>query len=160
MTSSLDDIDKEILANMQLNCQISNAELAKKVSLSAAGVHKRVKKLRADGYFRQDVSLLNRDALGLDLLCFLKLSFKQNLNPYNYEKLRDALNDLPEVLECHALTGSVDAILKVLVKDHASLKDFLQRFSESQDCIAHVQTSIVLEEIKATTSLPLHQVKG
>ncbi len=157
---SLDAIDKEILANMQVDCQISNAELAKKVNLSAAGVHKRLKKLRSDGYFKQDASLLNRDALGLDLLCFLKLSFKQNLNPYNYKELRAVLKGFPEILECHALTGSDDAILKVLVKDHANLKDFLLRFSESQDCIAHVQTSIVLEEIKATTCLPLDQVKG
>jgi Lrp/AsnC family leucine-responsive transcriptional regulator len=152
---TLDAIDRALLEALQRDNQRSNADLAASVGLSAAAVHKRIRKLREQGYVQHDVALLDRHRLGLDLLCFLKIAFKQNLSPANYQELRDALGFMPEALECYALTGSVDAIVKVLVPDHVGLKNFLQRLSEAQDLIAHVDTSIVLEDIKATTSLPL-----
>jgi Lrp/AsnC family transcriptional regulator, leucine-responsive regulatory protein len=62
---------------------------------------------------------------------------------------------LPQVLECYTLTGANDAILKVLVRDHKALREFLAQLSGSQDVIERVQTSIVLEEIKETHELML-----
>ena len=155
----LDKIDIKLLKIIQENSQVSNVDLAESVKLSTAGVHKRLKKLKDEGYLKQSVALLDRARLGLDLLCFLKITFKQNLGTSNYPDLRQAVSSLPEVLECHAMTGTTDALLKVLVKDHQSLKDFLEKLAERQNCIASIETSIVLEEIKATTALPLMSLK-
>jgi len=151
----MDEIDRKLLHLLQQNALISRAELARTVGLSLAGVHKRVHKLQTEGLIRKTVGLLDRNKLGLDLLCFLKVTFKNNLEAKNLPALRQAVEGLAEVLECYTLTGSDDAILKVAVSDHIALRDFLRRFSESQKVIGRVETCIVLEEFKEGTALPL-----
>lgn len=153
--SRMDEIDRKLLLLLQHDAQVSQAELAKEVGLSVTGVHKRIHKLEQEGFIRRTVVLLDRAKLGLDLLCFLKVTFKNNLDPQNLPRLRKAVEELPEVLECFTLTGSDDGILKVLVKDHVSLRDFLRRFSEAQKVIDRIETCIVLEEFKETSELPI-----
>ena len=156
----IDTLDKHILSEIQTDDQTSNVELAERVGLSPAGVHKRLKKLRENGYVEKSVALLSRKKLGLDLLFFLHIRFKENMKPENTEQLGRALHTLPEVLECYTLTGTDDALLKVVVPDQASLKNFMQRLSESQNVIEKAHTAIVLEELKATTCLPLGLEEG
>lgn len=151
----MDEINRKLLQLLQQNAQTSQAELAQQVGLSPGGVHKRIHKLHAEGYVRKTVGLLDRNRLGLDLLCFLKVTFKNNLEAKNLPALRRAVEGLPEVLECYTLTGTDDALLKVAVRDHIALRDFLRRFSESQRVIDRVETCIVLEEFKEGTALPL-----
>jgi DNA-binding Lrp family transcriptional regulator len=152
---TVDAINAKLLNLIQEDDQASMADLAQRVKLSPAGVHRRLKKLQDQGVIKKRVALLDRSKVGIDLLCFLTVSFKENMNPGNRSKLERAMHDLPEVLECYTLTGGIDAILKVAVRDHNALKQFLQRLAESQDLIGRVQTSIALEEIKATTRLPV-----
>jgi Lrp/AsnC family transcriptional regulator, leucine-responsive regulatory protein len=151
----MDQTDKQLLGHLQCDAKLSQAELAKKVGLSIPGVHKRIKRLEASGVIKATVTHLNRLALGLDLLCFVAVTFKTNNNPENQSNLRAVTAQLPEVLECYWLTGSSDALLKVVVRDHQSLGAFLKRLSGVQDVIEKVQTSIVLEELKETHHLPL-----
>ena len=120
-----------------------------------AGVHKRVRRLQTSGLIRRNVAQLDREGLGLDLLCFLTASFKTNTHTDNMRALREATAELPEVLECYTLTGANDAILKITVRDHKHLREFLLRFSSVQDVISSIQTAIVLEEIKETHELPV-----
>lgn len=157
--SDLDAIDGKLLAALQEDNQRSNADLARLVDLSPAGVHKRVRKLREQGYVARDVALLDRKRLGIDLLAFLQVRFRENMKPENNVVLRAALADLPEVLECYTLTGSDDAILKIAVRNQDSLKEFMQRLAERQDVIEKAHTAIVLEEIKSTTELPLAETE-
>ena len=153
--NSLDPTDLKLLEVLQRNNQLSNAELAEHVDLSAAGVHKRVKKLREQGVIAKDAAVLERKHLGLDLLLFMQIRFKENMKAENNASLRRAMASLPEVLECYTLTGTDDAILKVVVRNQGSLKEFMERLAASQDVIEKAHTAIVLEEIKATTELPL-----
>ena len=153
--SDLDPTDLRLLDALQGNNQLSNAELAERVELSGASVHKRIKKLREQGFIAKDTAVLDRKRLGLDLLCLLQLQFKENMKPENTIALRQALATLPEVLECYTLTGTNDAILKVVVHNQGSLKEFMERLAASQNVIEKAYTAIVLEEIKATTELPL-----
>ena len=146
---------QELLELLQYDAGVSRAELAESVGLSVTGLHKRLKRLEAQGIVRKLVAQLDREKLGLDLLCFLSVSFKANTEPGNMDELRRATADLPEVLECYTLTGSQDAILKVIVRDHKGLREFLARLSDVQSVIDRIQTSIVLEEIKETHELPI-----
>jgi DNA-binding Lrp family transcriptional regulator len=150
-----DAVDTMLLRALQTDATQSHASLAQTVGLSLTGVHKRLKRLEGQGFIVQTVALLNREKLGLDLLCFLNVSFKTNTNPNNMQTLNQACQRLPQVLECYTLTGANDAILKVLVRDHKALREFLAQLSGSQDVIERVQTSIVLEEIKETHELML-----
>jgi len=151
----LDEIDRTLLELLQDDAELHHAELARRVGLSAAGVHKRLKRLRQDGYVRKLTAVLDRGRLGLDLLCFLKVTFRGNLNPENLAELRRTLQALPEILECYTLTGTSDAIIKVAVTDHVALREFLQRLSDQQQVIERAETCIVLEELKEAAALPL-----
>jgi DNA-binding Lrp family transcriptional regulator len=153
----LDDIDRRLLTLLQENADQSHADLAASVGLSAAGVHKRLKHLRQDGYVRKVTAVLDRSKLGLDLMCFLKATFRSNLQPENLADLQRCIRDLPEILECYTVTGSSDALIKIAVTDHIALRDFLQRLSAGQQVIERVETCIVLEEFKEGTELPLGQ---
>lgn len=151
----MDAIDVRLLNELQHDADIRTVDLGKLVGLSPAGVHKRLKRLRERGLIRGTVALLDRNALGLDLLCILTLKFRENLMTENLTALERCVNDFPEVLEAYTLTGSVDAIVKVTVSNHRSLREFLRRFAEAQDVVETVQTAIVLEEVKSTSELPV-----
>ena len=155
----MDKTDTQILRLIQQDAKISQADLAHSVGLSVPGVHKRIKRLEATGVIKSAVTHLNRLAIGLDLLCFVSVTFKTNNDPSNHANLRAVTAQLPEVLECYWLTGSTDALLKVVVSDHQALGSFLKRLSGIQTIIDKVQTSIVLEELKETHELPLENLE-
>ena len=73
-SSGLDKLDWQLLALLQTNARVTNTELARKLGLSPPGLYKRLKKLETQGVVRQYVALLNPEALGLDLLCFVSVS--------------------------------------------------------------------------------------
>ncbi len=153
----LDDIDRTLLELLQEDAGQNHSDLARQVGLSAAGVHKRLKRLRQEGYVRKLTAVLDRSRLGLDLLCFLKVTFRSNLQPNNLADLQRTVQSLPEVLECFTLTGSHDAILKIAVTDHIALRDFLRRLSDEQQVIERAETCIVLEELKEGATVPLRR---
>ncbi|WP_245872675.1 Lrp/AsnC family transcriptional regulator [Deinococcus planocerae] len=158
LAPQLDEIDRTLLALLQEDASLSHVDLARQVGLSAPGVHKRLKHLRQGGYIKKVAAVLDRARLGLDLLCFLKVTFRSNLRPENVAELQRCIQELPEVLECYTVTGSSDAILKIAVTDHFALRDFLRRLAEGQQVIERAETCIVLEEFKEGAELPLRPV--
>jgi DNA-binding Lrp family transcriptional regulator len=150
----LDDRDWRLLRLLQDDGRISNAELARQVNLSAPGLQKRIRKLEQRGVIRRYVTLLDRQAVGLDLLCFVNVSLAHH-RPDAAEQFRDEMKVMPEVLECHYLTGEFDYVVKVVVADHTELERFLFERLMRIEGVDRVRTSIVLNEIKASTALPL-----
>ncbi|MFK7603800.1 Lrp/AsnC family transcriptional regulator [Deinococcus sp. SM5_A1] len=156
----MDAIDRRLLAALQRDAEINRTGLAREVGLSPAGLHKRLARLKQQGYLQRTVALLDRRSLGLDLLCFLLVTFRANLRFENQDELRRAVADLPHVLECYTLTGTSDAILKVAVRDHGELRDLLQILGQAQNVIDRVQTCVALEEVKVGSELPLPAADG
>ncbi|WP_408006971.1 Lrp/AsnC family transcriptional regulator [Pseudalkalibacillus sp. A8] len=148
----LDDIDIQILDILQKGAQVSNSEIAKRVNLSPPATHTRIKRLEVEGYINQQVSILNQEKLGFDLLSFIFIS----TNIHQEEKLNvleKALVAMPEVLECHLLTGEYDYLLKVANKDRKELESFIRKLNKLG--ITRIQTSLSLREIKYSTVLPI-----
>jgi DNA-binding Lrp family transcriptional regulator len=152
---SLDDLDLKLLSLIQDDAEISHANLADAVGLSVTGIHKRLKRLRQEGIIKKVATVLDRNKLGLDLMCFLNVTYKDNVRPTNISEMRRAVAKLPEVLECYSLTGSHDAIIKIVVRDHTHLREFLKQLSKVQGVIARIETCIVLEEFKEGAALPI-----
>lgn len=151
-TKMLDDIDIQILDILQKEAQVSNAELARRVNLSPPATHARVKRLESEGFIDRQVAILNQEKLGFDLLCFIFIS----TNIHQAEKLEvleKALESMPEVLECHLLTGEYDYLLKVANKDRKELEKFIRKLNQLG--ITRIQTSLSLREIKYSTVLPI-----
>lgn len=152
----LDDIDRHILCLLQENSRMSSAELARRVNLSAPGLQKRLKKLEDNGVIGRYVALVNREALGLDLLCFAQVTLAHH-QPECVGQFCERVKGLPEVLECHHLSGEFDYLLKVVVANHQHLEQFLSEKITRIPGVDRIRTSIVLNEIKASTSLPLDE---
>ena len=150
----LDDLDRRILAQLQEDASVSSAELARRVDLSPAGLQKRVRKLRDAGVITRQVAILSREAIDLDLLCFVHVTLAHH-QPDAVRGFRDAIQSMPEVLECHHLTGEFDYLLKVVVANHRELEHFLVDELTPAPGVDRIRTSIVLNEIKASTALPL-----
>ncbi|HVU12864.1 MAG TPA: Lrp/AsnC family transcriptional regulator [Phototrophicaceae bacterium] len=150
----IDDTDKAILTELQKDSSISNVELARRISLSPPAVHARIKRLEELGYVRQYAAILDREKVGYDLLCLVQVTLEvhhmQNINVF-----RDAINQMPEVLECYFITGEFDYLLKVAVRSRKELERFLMEKLTPVPGIARIATSIVLTEVKFTTSLSL-----
>jgi Lrp/AsnC family leucine-responsive transcriptional regulator len=151
---SLDDIDRQLLCLLQENSRVTSAELARQVNLSPPGLQKRLKKLEDNGIIERYVTLVSREALGLDLLCFAQVTLMHH-QPECVGQFCDRVKALPEVLECHHLSGEFDYLLKVVVANHQHLEKFLVDKITRIPGVDRIRTSIVLNEIKASTSLPL-----
>lgn len=151
----MDDIDVKLLGEVQKNAERSSRDLAQSFDLTPGAVHKRIKRLKEQGLIRKTCALLDREKLGLDLLCFLFIRFKSNMLPNNMTHLQTVLQTLPAILECYTTTGDTDAIIKVAVRDHNALKQLLRELAQAQGVIERVHTAICLEELKNTSELPV-----
>ncbi|MER1987724.1 MAG: Lrp/AsnC family transcriptional regulator [Solibacillus sp.] len=148
----LDDIDMQLLALLQENAQLGHAELAENVKLSIAAVHGRVKKLEQDGYIMRRVAILNQEKLDLELTTFIFISTNIHRKS-ELEALEAALQAMPEVLECHCITGEHDYLLKTVHKGRRDLERFIRSLNQLQ--VTRIQTTLVLRDVKSTTMLPL-----
>lgn len=153
-TIHLDALDLKLLSLLQENARTPNSELARQVDLSPPGLQKRLRKLEERGVVQGYTALLDRQAVGLDLLCFVQVTLAHH-EPDMIQGFRDDLGKIPEVLECHHLTGEFDYLMKVVVKNHKHLEWFLFEKLTPISGVDKVRTSIVLREIKESTSLPL-----
>ncbi len=150
----LDDVDRDILRILQTDGRISNADLARQVNLSPPATHARLKRLEEGGVIRAIAAVLDRDRLGFDLLCFVQVSLQLH-RLESVEAFRAAIRDMPEVQECYHLTGEYDYLLKVVVRNRKDLERFLVDRLTPLPGVARIHTSVVFNEVKSTTALPL-----
>jgi Lrp/AsnC family transcriptional regulator, leucine-responsive regulatory protein len=147
----LDDLDRAILRELQQEGRITNAELSRRVNLSQPAVLNRVNRLEERGFIQRYVALLDREMLGYDLLCFIEIS----MQAHSIEQLtgfRDRILTLPQVLECHHVTGSYDYLLKIVSRNRKELQRFVVDNLTTIPGVDRIQTSLVFAEIKSSTA--------
>lgn len=154
MKPALDEIDRKVLHTLQEDGRISNAELAKRVGLSRAATHARVRKLERLGVISRYTAIVDPEAVGYELLCLIGVAMTLH-SQENIARARKAIAEMPEVLECWHVTGDFDYILKVAVKSRGDLQRFILDRLTPVPGIARVNTSLVLGVEKSTTALPL-----
>jgi Lrp/AsnC family leucine-responsive transcriptional regulator len=158
VTLLLDKIDKHILALMQSDGRISNLELSDKVGLSPTPCSRRVKRLEDSGLIDGHVTLLNKEALGLNLTAIIGISMDRH-TPDRFEQFESAIVDMPEVIECSIVTGqTADFLLKVVVKDMQHYEKFLLGNLTRLTGVTGVHSSFVLRHVVNKTTLPLDQL--
>lgn len=154
MALDLDQADRTLLSLLQADGRATIADLARTVGLSPAATHARVRRLERDGLIREYVAIVDRELAGFDLLCFISVSLQLH-RPKLVASLPPRIAAMPEVLECHHLTGEYDYLLKVVVRNRQELQRFIVERLTPLPGVAKVLTSVVLNEITSTTALPL-----
>jgi len=104
--TTLDNIDKTILQILQTDGRISHVELGQRVNLSSPAVHARIKRLEQAGHIRQYVTLLDHQLAGYDMLCFISVRTLVDQKGV-LDQFHQAIDQIPEVLECHTLPASL-----------------------------------------------------
>jgi DNA-binding Lrp family transcriptional regulator len=152
----LDDIDRAILRELQVDARISNLDLSRRIDLSPPATHARVRRLEGSGLIRGRVAIVDREQAGFDLLCFVNIGMQ--VHQYQHiERFRALVAAMPEVLECHHLTGEYDYLLKVVLRNRRELERFVVEKLSPIPGIARIHSSLVLSEVKMTTALPIDQ---
>lgn len=149
-----DQLDVAILRELQANSRISVADLARAIHLSPPAVHQRIKRLERAGVIAAYAAILDREMVGLELLCFIRVRVESHTHA-QFAALEAALANLPAVLECYRVTGGHDLLLKVVVASHKELDRFISAHLMTIPGVGHIETNTVLQELKATTALPL-----
>jgi Lrp/AsnC family transcriptional regulator, leucine-responsive regulatory protein len=152
-TVDLDVLDWQLLARVQEDARVTTAELARQFNLSPPGVQKRLRRLEERGVVRHYATVINREAIGLDLMCFILIMLAHH-RPDSVQRFRAGIVAMPEVLECHYLTGEFDCLVKAVVANHEELQRFLEQLMQVGG-VDRLRTAIVLSELKSTTNLPL-----
>jgi DNA-binding Lrp family transcriptional regulator len=150
----MNELDIAILRELQDDGRLSNVELARRINLSPPATHARIKRLEEQGLIRQYVALLDPVKVGYDMVCFVSISLQLHQSE-ELEAMRRRISRMPEVLECFHVTGEFDYLLKVVVRNRQELQHFVVERITPMPGVARIHTSLVLAEVKSTTSLPL-----
>lgn len=152
--STLDRTDLAILALLQREGRLSNAELAERVNLSASATLRRVQRLEGEGVIAGYAARLEPQKLGLGLQAFVRLQLAR----HDKAAIADFVAQVEawdEIVACHALTGDMDYLLHVVVDDLDHFSRFLLDHLLVSAGVADVNTSFVLRAVKDTRALPL-----
>jgi len=150
----MDKIDLKILGHLQKHGRASAQQVADAVGLSAAPVWRRIKALESDGAILGYYARVNRGKVGLPGCMFTQISLERHSSEI-VDNFIQAVRGAPEILECYAVTGDADFLLKVLVESSEAYDDFLHRFLFNLPGVRQTRTIVALREIKHEVELPL-----
>jgi Lrp/AsnC family leucine-responsive transcriptional regulator len=154
----LDSVDRRILAALQVDGRVTYDELAMKVQLSPSAVLRRVKRLEETQVISRYVALIEPERIGLALTAYINVRLEKHSEVHKRNPMdlfRASVQTWPEVVECAALTGEMDYLLRVVVYDMAHYSRFIMECLLKHPSVEDCKTSFVLDRVKNTTALPL-----
>ena len=150
----IDKFDLAILAALQGNGRLSNAELAQRVGLSAAPCWRRVRALEKAGYIRGYYADIDRHKIGLGVLAFVRIDAEISTGSRT-RAMEEAIRAIPEVLSCHYISGKGMFELQVVARDLESFSHFTRTVLLNLPNVKDMHTSFSLGEVKASSAWPL-----
>lgn len=148
ISQSLDDKDRQILALVQRDAKLAQAEIARRVGLSPAAVNERLKKLENSGVIRRSVAIVDPMVVGASVTAFVEVFME---HPRYEGAFLDHVLELDEVQECHHITGEFSLLLKVRVADMEALRDLLLHHFNGMEGVRQTRTIMVLSTVKEET---------
>ena len=156
---ALDSFDIRLLAALQADGRASLFALAERIGLSASQLGRRLKRLEEAGLMEGYAAILNAEAIGLGFEAYCLVSLERH-STEGTEKFHAAMRALPQIMDCVAVTGEADFILRIVATDLKSYSQFLLDNVMPLQGVRQVRSSIVLRSIKRSHALPLEHLKG
>ncbi len=151
---TLDKFDRLILGALQKDGRISNVDLAELVSLSESACLRRVRRLEEKGFIEKYTALLDQRQVGLSGNVFVHIALHRE-EQSELAAFEDAVQSLPEVMECYLMTGEFDYLLRVVVSDMADFERVHKESLTRLPGVARVNSSVAIRTVRKTTELPL-----
>lgn len=153
----MDEIDRSIVAALQVDASTSVRELAGQVGLSPTPCWRRIARLEEAGVIMRRVALVDPAAVGLGVTVLVQIRTNQHTGAW-FDDFRAGIEEFPEIVEALRLSGETDYMLRVMVPDIAAFDVFYQRLIERVD-LYDVRSTFVMEQIKSTTEVPLAHLR-
>lgn len=153
----VDPFDLALLAELQRDAHATNQALGDKLHLSASQISRRIQRLESAGLIQRYAALLDASLLGLGVRAFSYVTLSRHGD--EGEAFERAITQVPEVLDCYAVTGESDYVLHIVAPTLAELSDSVLRRVIRIPGVASVRSNIVLRPIKSTTALPLEHLE-
>ncbi|SDB90334.1 Lrp/AsnC family transcriptional regulator [Williamwhitmania taraxaci] len=139
----VDEIDRKILSFLVKNARMPFLEIARECGISGAAIHQRVKKMEEAGIIAGSRLTVKPKALGFDVCAFVGVQLSQS---NQYDGVISALKLMPEVVECHFITGPYAVLLKLFCRDNEHLMEVLVNTIQNIPGISNTETFISLNQ--------------
>jgi len=150
----LEKQDIQILKILQRDATVSTAAIAEQINVSQSPCWRRINRLEQEGLIKGRVALLNREALGMEVVVFATVNLtstgRQNLIEFEGEIVRH-----PEVMECYTMTGIWDYMLKIVTRSIRHYEEFVRNTLTASPSIRELHSHMAVTEIKNISQLPL-----
>lgn len=150
----LDCIDKALVNLLQKDSRQTNKALAYQLDMSVTAIFERIKKLENNGVLKKYVALVDFKVVNNNFSAFCHIKLVQHSRDF-VVKFEKEVTKLPEVLECHHISGDYDYLLKVVVKDMEAFREFMVNKLTSIQHIGSTHSMFVINEVKNSTALEL-----
>ncbi len=156
---SFDRATRLILEALQADARQSTQQLAERIGLSATPVWRRIKELEERGVIRRHVALVDREQLGLSICVLANVSLVRH-SEGAVEAFEAMVAASPEIIECQAITGEADYVMKIVAPDMKGYDQFLQTKIFKVPGVASVRSNVVLREVKYETAFPIPDARS
>lgn len=150
----IDALDRSILAALQVDGRMTNAQLADRVGLSPSACHRRVKRLETDGAIDRYAALINREAVGRDVSVFVEISLESQREDL-LDDFEAAIREVPHVMSCHLMAGNSDYLVHVTCADVAGYETIHREHISVLPGVTRVRSSFAIRTVADTTALDL-----
>lgn len=150
----LDEFDKKILRHVQRDNQLTSAQLSELVGLSPTSVQRRLIKLRANKIIEADIAVVSPKAVDRPLIMLVAVELARERSDI-IDRFKRAVRERPEVMSAYYVTGETDFVLVVSAIDMTDYETFTRDFFYNNTDIKGFKTTVVMDRIKASFSLPL-----
>lgn len=154
LIKSIDRHDKAILGILQKEGRISNVDLAAKVNLSESACLRRVRALEESGLIDRYCALVDQNAAGLPGNVFIHIGL-QTEEDKELVAFEEAVQAIPEVMECYLMTGEFDYLLRVVVADMEDFERIHKRQITRLPGVVRVNSSVAIRTVQKKTEIPL-----
>jgi Lrp/AsnC family transcriptional regulator len=150
----IDEIDRRIIRELQRDASLSHAALAEKVGASSASVWRRVRTLEKLGVLGKAVRLADPKYLdrSVNVLCQVRMTRQTNSARAEFEEF---IQSREEIVECYAMSGEWDYLLRIAVRDVADYDRFVMRGVLAHPSVANAASNFALRQVKYTTEIPV-----
>ncbi|GAA3550086.1 Lrp/AsnC family transcriptional regulator [Zobellella aerophila] len=152
-TVKLDRIDRQLLDALQQDARLTTAELSERVSLSPSPCARRVRRFEQEGLIEGYRAHLNKDRLDLGITIFVQVRLSQHRDAL-VEQFELAVKDMPEVINCHTVSGAFDYLLQVVSADLKGYEQWVRRL-QKLPMVNTVDSSFAIRAVKENGPLPL-----
>lgn len=139
----IDEVDRKILSYLIKNARIPFLEIARECGISGAAIHQRVKKMEEAGIIEGSSFNVKPVALGFKVCAFIGVTLD---HAHKYKTVVKEIKTIPEVVECHFITGNYTFLIKLQCRDHQHLMNLLINTLQNIPGIAKTESFIALEQ--------------